>query len=52
MPSPGLPHTDGRIHQGSERSCGAGDDLLPSMFGSNAGYLLIRMASERDKEGR
>ena len=25
-------------------------DLLPSMFGMNAGYFLIQLASERDKE--
>jgi hypothetical protein len=25
-------------------------DLLPSMFGINAGYFLIQLASERDKE--
>jgi methionine synthase II (cobalamin-independent) len=26
------------------------NDLLPSMFGMNAGYFLIQLASERDKE--
>ena len=25
-------------------------DLLPSMFGINAGYFLIQLASERDKD--
>ncbi|HEX3964687.1 MAG TPA: 5-methyltetrahydropteroyltriglutamate--homocysteine methyltransferase, partial [Trebonia sp.] len=26
------------------------NDLLPSMFGMNAGYFLIQLASERDKD--
>jgi methionine synthase II (cobalamin-independent) len=26
------------------------NDLLPSMFGLNAGYFLIQLASERDKD--
>ncbi len=26
------------------------NDLLPSMFKINAGYFLIQLASERDKE--
>ncbi len=26
------------------------NDLLPSMFGINAGYFLIQLASERDKD--
>ncbi len=45
-----LPPAGGRIHQGSERSGGAGNDLLPSMFGSNAGYFLTQLASERDMD--